>query len=137
LRETRPGCARTFYSWLPVSERGLAQGINFSGSRLGAALALPLIGLMIEAVGWRMSFVILGVIGLGWAVFWYVWFRDDPADHPGVSAEERELIFRTRQQAKDAVNGNSHDVSRRSLVFCWRPRGWWDCNWSTRHSATP
>ncbi len=81
-----PGCARTFYSWLPVSERGLAQGINFSGSRLGAALALPLIGWLIDAVGWRASFVILGVIGLGWAVFWYAWFRDDPADHPGISA---------------------------------------------------
>src|SRR5665213_3575186 len=38
-----PSCARAFYSWLPVAERGLAQGINLSGSRLGAAFALPLI----------------------------------------------------------------------------------------------
>lgn len=35
-----PTCARAFYAWLPTAERGLAQGINFSGSRLGAAFAL-------------------------------------------------------------------------------------------------
>ena len=51
-----PGCARTFYSWLPVSERGLAQGINFSGSRLGAALAMPLIGWLIEKRGLAIQF---------------------------------------------------------------------------------
>lgn len=98
-----PGCARAFYSWLPVSERGLAQGINFSGSRLGAALALPLIAWMIDGLGWRASFVVLGAIGVGWAVFWYAWFRDDPADHPGVSHTERELILRQRQQASGPV----------------------------------
>jgi ACS family glucarate transporter-like MFS transporter len=30
-----PGSARTFYNWLPVKERGLANGIIFSGTRLG------------------------------------------------------------------------------------------------------
>src|SRR5579871_314915 len=29
-----PACARVFYAWLPAGERGLAQGINLSGSRL-------------------------------------------------------------------------------------------------------
>ena len=48
-----PGCARAFYSWLPQSERGLAQGINFSGSRLGAAVAMPFVAWMIDQVGWR------------------------------------------------------------------------------------
>src|SRR6188768_3254122 len=38
-----PTCARAFYNWLPAAERGLAQGINLSGARLGAAFALPAI----------------------------------------------------------------------------------------------
>ena len=37
-----PASARVFYNWLPSSERGRANGIIFSGSRLGAALAFPL-----------------------------------------------------------------------------------------------
>lgn len=96
-----PGCARAFYSWLPLAERGLAQGINFSGSRLGAALAMPLVASMIAAWGWRASFMLLGCVGFGWALFWYAWFRDEPTDHPGVSLEERELILRERQHADE------------------------------------
>ena len=37
-----PGMARVVYSWIPVRERGLVKGINFSGSRLGAAVTMPI-----------------------------------------------------------------------------------------------
>lgn len=97
-----PGCARAFYSWLPMSERGVAQGINFSGSRLGAAAALPGVAAMVTYLGWRPTFVILAVVGFFWAAFWYVWFRDDPETHPSISAEERTRILQTRQQAVTA-----------------------------------
>jgi predicted dehydrogenase/MFS family permease len=116
-----PGCARAFFSWLPLSERGLAQGINFSGSRLGAALAFPVIGWMVDSLGWRPSFVILGGIGVLWAVFWYAWFRDEPADHPGISHSERERILRERQQAGDR-DADAPGVSPATL---FRSRNMW------------
>jgi MFS transporter, ACS family, glucarate transporter len=94
-----PGCARAVYSWIPMSERGLVQGVMFSGARFGAAFTLPVVAWMVSRLGWRPSFVILGAVGVGWAVFWYLWFRDDPQTHPRISAAERELILRTRQQA--------------------------------------
>jgi MFS transporter, ACS family, glucarate transporter len=94
-----PGCARAFYSWLPISERGLAHGINFSGSRLGAAFALPVVAAMVSAFGWRQSFVVLAVVGFAWAIFWYNWFRDRPEDDPRISEAEKSLILSTRQQA--------------------------------------
>jgi ACS family glucarate transporter-like MFS transporter len=93
-----PGCARAFYSWLPMSERGLAQGINFSGSRLGAAFALPVVAAMISAFGWRQSFVVLAVVGFVWALFWHSWFRDRPEDDRRLSDSERSLILSTRQE---------------------------------------
>jgi MFS transporter, ACS family, glucarate transporter len=37
-----PALSKVVFSWFPVKERGIVQGINFSGSRLGAAFALPL-----------------------------------------------------------------------------------------------
>src|SRR5262249_253080 len=43
-------------------------------------------------VGWRASFAIFGGIGVVWAVAFYRWFRDDPAQHPAVNAAERQLI---------------------------------------------
>ncbi|YCM42483.1 MFS transporter [Verrucomicrobiaceae bacterium 227] len=93
-----PGMARASLSWFPVKERGLVTGINFSASRLGGALALPLMVWLIDLAGWRGAFYTLGGVGVGFAIFWYFVFRDDPADHPLVSDEETTHIHATRQQ---------------------------------------
>jgi len=92
-----PSCARAFYAWLPVSERGLAQGVNFSGSRLGAAFALPAMAWFIGVSGWRAAFALLGGAGLGFAILWWWWFRDTPEQHASAGVDERRLI--------DAVSG--------------------------------
>lgn len=96
-----PGSARAFVNWLPASERGVANGALFSGSRIGAALAFPLLVAMVERWGWRMSFAILGAAGVLWAVFWLGWFRDHPDPPlpqapaaPGVSITLGD-VFRT------------------------------------------
>jgi ACS family glucarate transporter-like MFS transporter len=100
-----PGMARANYAWIPMSERGIVQGINSSGSRLGAAFALPGVAAMVESLGWRSMFVVLMLIGFVWAVLWFLWFRDDPTQHSSLSDEERELILATRQQATHPEGG--------------------------------
>ncbi len=97
-----PGMARAVYKWIPVRERGIVTGINFSGSRLGAAFALPVVAWMIVSLGWRMSFMVLGGIGFLWAGIWYWWFRSKPEDHPGISKEELEHILDTRQKEESS-----------------------------------
>jgi MFS transporter, ACS family, glucarate transporter len=92
-----PGCARAVYSWIPKSERGVVQGVMFSGARFGAAFTLPIVAWMVGLLGWRSSFVVLGVVGVAWAIFWFVWFRDDPEDHPRISEAEKRLIMQARQ----------------------------------------
>ena len=93
-----PGMSRAIFSWIPLKERGLIIGLNFSGSRLGAAFALPLVAWMISAYGWRTSFLILGGIGVIWAVAWWWLFRDTPEIHPRLSSTERDYILEHRQQ---------------------------------------
>ncbi len=93
-----PALAKVVYNWFPLKERGLVQGINFSGSRIGAALTLPLVALMIQHIGWRLSFVIVGLLGAAYAVFWYFVFRDKPEDSKWISEEEKEFIIKNRQQ---------------------------------------
>lgn len=85
-----PGSARAIVNWLPPGERGRANGVLFSGSRLGAALAFPLLAWMLGRWSWRPSFFLLGGLGVVWAVVWLLWFRDHPSGpgspHPtGVS----------------------------------------------------
>ncbi len=95
-----PGIAKGVYLWIPIKERGVVNGINFSGGRFGAAFSLPLIALILEWVGWRATFFILGLVGIVWAVLWYVLFRDKPEDHPNVSDFEKEEILLARGAVK-------------------------------------
>lgn len=96
-----PGMARAIYSWIPLQERGIVNGINFSGGRIGAAFALPLVAWLMERVGWRMTFVILGGVGLLWGAVWYIWFRDNPEDHKGMTTKEVDFIHaHTDREAK-------------------------------------
>jgi MFS family permease len=87
-----PNMSRSLSRWFPVRERGTAHGVIFMGSRLGGAITPLLVGPIIAFAGWRQAFWIFGVLGILWCVFWWKWFRDDPAHHPGVSPEELQLI---------------------------------------------
>lgn len=87
-----PNISRSFARWFPRQERGNAHGVLFMGTRLGGAVTPPLVGLLMGFVGWRETFMIFGLLGVVWCVFWLKWFRDDPADHPAVNAEELALI---------------------------------------------
>ncbi len=107
-----PTCARAFYAWLPAGERGLAQGINFSGSRLGAAFALPAVAWLVMAAGWRRAFLMLGAFGVVWAAAWFAWFRNTPDEHGGVSEAERQLIQRGRPASTSAATA----IGLRALV---------------------
>ncbi len=42
--------------------------------------------------GWRTSFVILGGVSFVWVAIWYLYFRDDPSDHPTITAKELEAL---------------------------------------------
>lgn len=108
-----PGAAQAFFRWLPAKERGLAHGINFSGSRLGAALSLWLMPWLIgiEWIGWRGMFVINGLIGIIWAVVWLVWFRDNPQDNKKVTAAELAYIEKGRvEDFKASIKSSFSEV---------------------------
>lgn len=99
-----PGATRALYTWLPAKERGLGQGIFHSGARIGAAASLVMMPLVIDAIGWRATFVLNAVIGLIWGAVWWFWYRDDPADHASVGPGELELIQRGIQDAEAPDN---------------------------------
>jgi ACS family D-galactonate transporter-like MFS transporter len=42
-------------------------------------------------LGWRGLFIISGIIGLIWAIVWYIFYRD-PCNHPEVNVKELEYI---------------------------------------------
>lgn len=87
-----PGVARTFSRWIPQSERGRVQGVFFAGAHLAGGVTPVVVVMISPLIGWRGVFLCFGMLGFAWAVAWHRWFRDDPAEHPGVNAAELALI---------------------------------------------
>lgn len=87
-----PNAARVISRWFPRAERGRAQGILQTSALIGGALAQAVTGVLISFLGWRWPFVIYGLLGVVWAVAFWLWFRDDPNEHTWVNQQERRII---------------------------------------------
>ncbi len=79
-------------SWIPSSERGVANGFIFSGVGFGAGVTPPLITSIMSTYGWRASFWCSASLGLAVGIVWYVIARNTPSQHPWVKKEELDLI---------------------------------------------
>src|SRR5579864_164806 len=87
-----PGATRSMQLWYPRQERGLVQGLTHSASRLGAAIAPPLVVLIMTTLGWRSVFYICGAAGLVWSLWSYISYRNLPEEHARVNKAELEHI---------------------------------------------
>jgi ACS family glucarate transporter-like MFS transporter len=83
-----PNISGVIVRWFPVHERARTQGFIWAASRMGGALSPLIVVPLQSAVGWRLTFVALGVIGIVWVIFWRAVYSDRPA--PG--AEERARL---------------------------------------------
>src|SRR5438105_3524599 len=83
-----PGATCAMQRWYPRHERGFVQGITHSASRLGAAIAPPIVVLIMTALGWQWVFYICGAVGLVWSVWWYLAYRNLPEEHALVNKAE-------------------------------------------------
>jgi ACS family glucarate transporter-like MFS transporter len=95
-----PALSKVVYNWFPISERGIIQGINFSGSRIGAAFAMPLVAWLIKEIGWRHTFLVFGLFGILYAAIWYLLFRDKPENARFIGQNEVDYIVKSRQKAR-------------------------------------
>ena len=91
-----PVATRAMSNWMPAEKRGFAQGITHAFARLGNALTPPLVAWLILLVSWRGSFVVIGSISFVWAVLWGIYFRDDPAEHRGITQSDLDRLPKKR-----------------------------------------
>jgi MFS family permease len=98
-----PNAAKIFSRWMPRSERGLSTGMMWMFGRGGGAFAPALVVILLNHMRWRSVFAVFGVIGIAWATFFWLWFRDHPEEMKGVNAAEVELIQRGRV-ARDQID---------------------------------
>jgi ACS family glucarate transporter-like MFS transporter len=82
--------------WIPVAERGRANGWIFAGVGAGAGLSIPALTWINGHYGWRASFWFSAAAGLVVGLGWYAMARDTPEEHPLVSVGELAYIQATR-----------------------------------------
>jgi ACS family glucarate transporter-like MFS transporter len=136
--------------WIPVRERGIANGWIFAGVGAGAGLTPPLITYLMIHYGWRSSFWVCAVIGFFAGGVWFVAARDTPAEHPRVSPSELATIqsglkvTQTRPTHSDEPNAlvpwtrvvRSREVWAITVsYFCYGYVAWIFFSWFYRYLA--
>jgi ACS family glucarate transporter-like MFS transporter len=100
-----PASNRVVAKWIPTHERGRANGLIFAGVGAGAAVTPPLITYIMLRGGWRLSFWASALLGLMAGSVWFWLARDNPEEHPWVSAREMDVIRSGLPDSSDREKG--------------------------------
>ena len=115
-----PAGVKAISEWFPMKERALAIGIFTSGSSIGAALAVPIVSFVSLIWGWRMAFVVTGLLGFVWLVVWLKYYYL-PGKHTEITEVERNLIL---EECKYADHTDSKPVS---ILLLLKKKESWGC----------
>ena len=85
-------------------------------TRWGGAATPPLVLAIVTIFGWRWAFVAFALLGVIWCAIFFVWFRNDPAEHPSVNITELQLIETSRNLQ------NHQAASRKWLTVLMTPQ---------------
>lgn len=96
-----PSNAGIAAKWFPKKERATVSGLFDSGSKFGGAVAMPLITWLIVSYGWKMTFAIIGLLGIVWTVIWLLYFKETPEEHKGVNEAELNYIYEGMEKEEE------------------------------------
>lgn len=91
-----PGTTKSNAEWFPQKERALAQGLFGAAASVGSVLAPVVILMLFIAYGWKVTFIVVGSLGLLWLIPWLVINKKGPETHPWITEKEREHILSGR-----------------------------------------
>ncbi len=86
-----PAAIKATAEWFPKKERALATGIFNSGANIGAIVTPIAVPYVITHYPWQWAFIITGLLGFVWVIFWFL-FYTAPAKNKKVSQAELEYI---------------------------------------------
>jgi len=92
-----PACSKIVSQWFKPSQRAFATSIYDSGSRVGSALSIPLVALIVSTMGWKAAFLIAAGLGFVWVIGWYALYRNP--DESKNTSEVNELRIQEAQIA--------------------------------------
>jgi sugar phosphate permease len=140
-----PCCTNTISAWFSKKLRAVPTGFLGASMSLGGAIGVAMTGYFIDVedgmgISWRVIFAAYGALGVGWAIGFYWWFRDTPAQFLAKyadSTDESQPHF--SQHEKDAAEANG-DAETRAEPTPWlaiysSPATWWICGQQSCRAA--
>jgi ACS family D-galactonate transporter-like MFS transporter len=99
---TFPANAKAVGLWFPPEDRSLPTSIFDSAAKLAPAIGVPLIGLLLLHIGWRLSFAFTGLISLAYFLLFWVVYRDPgrlgPSGQARAAHSPAPLLYLMRQR---------------------------------------
>lgn len=80
--------------WSPPNEKGKFVA-SLLGGTLGTVATWPLVGTMIDSIGWIWAFFIPGGVALIWCLMWWYVVTDTPEENRWISEEEKMYIVKS------------------------------------------
>ncbi len=114
---TFPGNSKAIGYWFPARERSLATACFDAAAKLGPAIGVPILGLLLLKFGWRWSFAATGFISLLYFGLFY-WMYRNPSEDRLLTEEERQFIAHGGAQPE----GPSETGKSASIVYLLRQR---------------
>lgn len=112
-----PSNVRVVCDWFGKGDRGAATGVWNSASTLGTAVSAPLLTFLMLSYGWRMMFIIMGVIGLVVAAVFYAVYRNP---------SQCDLTQEERSYLADGESATPHEpITLRDWAHLFRFRTTW------------
>jgi len=96
--------------WFPEDERATAIAIYTSGQFIGLALLFPLLVTIQNYLGWRGLFFTSGIIGIIWAVVWYIFYRDPDNSKKHI---EKDAV------GVSQIETEQHKLEQEKKAFSW------------------
>jgi MFS transporter, ACS family, hexuronate transporter len=92
-----PVAIKSVAEWFPKKERAFATGLFNAGSNFGAISAPVIVSAITISMGWKWAFIITGVLGFVWVVFWLTSYQV-PEKHPRLKEDEYKFIVQDKEE---------------------------------------
>jgi MFS transporter, ACS family, hexuronate transporter len=86
-----PAAVKATAEWFPVGERAFAVGLFNSGSTVGAIIAPLIVPWIALHLGWRSTFILIGLLGFIWIPTWLILYRR-PAPQQEYGSEQKRAV---------------------------------------------
>jgi len=120
-----PAATKAVSEWFPKKERGWAVALFDSGSSIGAAVAPCIVVGLYLGFGrrWWPAFMITGVLGFIWLVFWRMLYHP-PETHPRITDKEKQMIIADKRESAEEDSTSVNQQKPKWMDLIKLPQTW-------------